>query len=63
MFAEGQYLQGLTELAELRPVVDQFFDQVMVMVDNESVKNNRLALLKQLFSCFRQVADFSRIQS
>jgi glycyl-tRNA synthetase beta chain len=63
MFAEGQYLQGLTELAELRPVVDQFFDQVMVMVDNGSVKNNRLALLKQLFSCFRQVADFSRIQS
>jgi glycyl-tRNA synthetase beta chain len=63
MFAQGQYLQGLTELANLRPVVDQFFDEVMVMVDDESVKNNRLALLKQLFGCFRQVADFSRIQS
>jgi len=63
MFAEGQYLQGLTELAGLRPAVDQFFDEVMVMVEDESVKNNRLALLKQLFLCFRQVADFSRIQS
>ena len=63
MFAEGQYLQGLTELAELRPAVDRFFDEVMVMVDDESVKNNRLALLKLLFLCFRRVADFSRIQS
>jgi glycyl-tRNA synthetase beta chain len=63
MFAEGRYLQGLTELAGLRPAVDRFFDEVMVMVDDESVKNNRLALLKQLFLCFRRVADFSRIQS
>jgi len=63
MFDEGQYLQGLNELAGLRPAVDQFFDEVMVMVDDESLKNNRLALLQQLFRCFRQVADFSRIQS
>jgi len=63
MFDEGQYLQGLNELAGLRPTVDQFFDEVMVMVDDESLKNNRLALLQQLFRCFRQVADFSRIQS
>jgi len=63
MFAKGQYLQGLTELAGLRPAVDQFFDEVMVMVDDESLKNNRLALLRQLFLSFRQVADFSRIQS
>jgi glycyl-tRNA synthetase beta chain len=63
MFSEGQYLLGLTELAELRPTVDRFFDEVWVMVDDEPVKNNRLALLGQLFRCFRQVADFSRIQS
>jgi glycyl-tRNA synthetase beta subunit len=35
----------------------------MVMVDDEALKNNRLALLQQLFRCFRQVADFSKIQS
>ena len=63
MFAEGDYLQGLNELASLRPAVDQFFDEVMVMVDDEVVKNNRLALLQQMVRCFRQVADFSRIQS
>jgi len=63
LFAEGKYLQGLDELAKLRSTVDQFFDQVMVMVDDELIKNNRLALLTQLSSCFRRVADFSKIQS
>jgi glycyl-tRNA synthetase beta chain len=63
MFADGKYLQGLTELAALRPEVDQFFDEVMVMVDDELVRNNRLALLNKLYRCFRQIADFSRIQS
>ena len=62
LFKEGNYLEGLEELAELRPTVDGFFDDVMVMVDDEAVKNNRLALLNQLLQCFRQVADFSRIQ-
>jgi glycyl-tRNA synthetase beta chain len=63
LFAEGEYLQGLNELASLRPVVDQFFDDVMVMVDDPAIKANRLALLGRLLNCFRQVADFSRIQS
>ena len=63
MFAQGDYLQGLNQLAELRPAVDRFFDEVMVMVDDERLKNNRLALLDQLLQSFRMVADFSRIQS
>ena len=63
LFDKGDYLQGLEQLAELRPAVDAFFDDVMVMVDDEAVKNNRLALLDELLQCFRQVADFSRIQS
>ena len=63
LFAEGEYLQGLNQLASLRPVVDQFFDDVMVMVDDQAIKDNRLALLGRLLSCFRQVADFSKIQS
>ena len=62
-FAQGQYLQGLEQLAELRPAVDLFFDEVMVMVDDNSLKNNRLALLDQLMQSFRLVADFSRLQS
>ncbi len=63
LFAEGLYLDGLNQLASLRPAVDRFFDEVMVMVEDESVKNNRLALLDRLMRCFRSVADFSRIQS
>jgi len=62
-FGQGRYLQGLEQLAELRPVVDRFFDEVMVMVDDDNLKNNRLALLDQLLQSFRLVADFSRIQS
>jgi glycyl-tRNA synthetase beta subunit len=38
-------------------------DEVMVMVDDELIRNNRLALLAQMSACFRRVADFSRIQS
>ncbi|MCH7881210.1 MAG: glycine--tRNA ligase subunit beta [Proteobacteria bacterium] len=63
LFSEGLYLEGLNQLANLRPAVDRFFDEVMVMVEDESVKNNRLALLDRLMRCFRTVADFSRIQS
>ena len=62
-FFTGQYLQGLEQLARLRTAVDQFFDEVMVMTDVEAVRHNRLALLQQLRLCFRQVADFSRIQA
>ncbi len=63
MFAGGDYQQGLLQLAELRPAVDLFFDQVMVMADDDAVRENRLALLSQLLQLFRKVADFSRIQS
>ena len=62
-FKAGEYLQGLEQLAELRPVVDRFFDEVMVMSEDAVLKNNRLALLGQLLQSFRQIADFSRIQS
>lgn len=61
-FDRAEYLQGLNELAALRPVVDRFFDDVMVMVDDEALKQNRLALLQTLASSFLRVADFSRIQ-
>ena len=61
-FDNGEYLPGLNALAALRPVVDQFFDDVMVMVDDEALKQNRLALLQTLANSFLRVADFSRIQ-
>jgi glycyl-tRNA synthetase beta chain len=59
----GDYTSALTRLAGLRNSVDAFFDQVMVMVDDEALRANRLALLKNLSALFLRVADLSRLQS
>lgn len=59
LFANRQYSAALASLAELRAPIDAFFDDVMVMVDDEAVKNNRIALLKSLRSLFLEVADIS----
>ncbi|MFT6102780.1 MAG: glycyl-tRNA synthetase beta chain, partial [Candidatus Endobugula sp.] len=59
LFVNRQYKEALTALASLREVVDTFFDQVMVMADDEFLKNNRLALLQQLRGLFFEVADVS----
>ena len=61
-FGNGEYLPGLNALAALRPVVDQFFDDVMVMAEDPKLRMNRLALLHKLAHNFLQVADFSKIQ-
>lgn len=62
IFARGDYQQALTELALLREPVDAFFDNVMVMADDEQLKVNRLALLNLLRNQFLQVADISLLQ-
>ena len=59
MFANGDYQQALSALAELQGPVDAFFDNVMVMADDEAVRNNRIALLVQLRNLFLQAADIS----
>jgi len=45
----------------LRNPVDAFFDDVMVMTDDEALRDNRLALLAELFALFLDVADISRL--
>ncbi len=62
VFAKGDYQTALTELASLRESVDAFFDSVMVMADDEALKQNRLALLTQLRGLFLQIADISLLQ-
>ncbi len=57
----GKYQEALEVIAGLRKAVDQFFDGVMVMAENEAVRNNRLALLAELLREFTTVADFSEI--
>jgi glycyl-tRNA synthetase beta chain len=56
------YTQVLSRLASLREAVDSFFDKVMVMVEDASLRANRLALLNRLNGMFLQVADISRLQ-
>lgn len=58
---QKNYAQALTEISHLRKPVDTFFDKVMVMVDDERVRANRLALLRDLLSEFSTIADFSEI--
>ena len=62
VFAAGDYQAALTELASLREPVDAFFDNVMVMADDEKLKVNRLALLNLLRNQFLKVADISLLQ-
>ncbi|MFZ0806332.1 MAG: glycine--tRNA ligase subunit beta [Candidatus Sulfotelmatobacter sp.] len=56
-----EYLDALRLLSTAREPIDRFFDKVMVMVDDERVRANRLALLQKLLSEFSTVADFSDI--
>lgn len=63
LLAKSDYSATLENLAELRPAVDAFFDNVMVMTDDEAVRNNRLALLSQLRGLFLEVADISLLQN
>jgi len=62
LLQSGNYAAALKRLAGLRPAVDEFFDKVMVMVDDVPVRNNRLLLLNRLGNLFLNVADISRLQ-
>ncbi len=62
LFANKEYQQALTKLASLREPIDAFFDNVMVMADDEAVKINRLTLLSELRASFFNVADISLLQ-
>ena len=62
LLTDAKYKEALASLAGLRNAVDAFFDNVMVMADDEAVKNNRLALLKQLQGLFIAIADISLLQ-
>ncbi len=57
------YGAALERLAGLREAVDDYFDKVMVMADDEKVRNNRIAQLSQLRELFLDVADISRISA
>jgi glycyl-tRNA synthetase beta chain len=57
----GDYASALEEMANLRPVLDLFFDKVLVMAEDPAVRDNRLALVQDLASLFGRIADFRQI--
>lgn len=58
----GKYEEVLFQLAELRQPIDDFFDQVMVMTDDKTRRENRILLLTKLRALFLQVADIALLQ-
>jgi glycyl-tRNA synthetase beta chain len=62
LLKSGNYTEALRRLAGLRPMVDEFFDKVMVMAEDAALRSNRLALLNRLGNLFLNVADISRLQ-
>jgi glycyl-tRNA synthetase beta chain len=60
--ANGNYKEVLTTLAGLREPVDDFFENVMVMAEDKSRRENRLLMLKELRNLFLQVADIALLQ-
>jgi glycyl-tRNA synthetase beta chain len=58
---QREYTDTLRKLAVLRPAIDRFFDEVMVMAEDPDLRANRLALLARLAAMFLTVADLSRL--
>ncbi|MBF1051091.1 MAG: glycine--tRNA ligase subunit beta, partial [Peptostreptococcaceae bacterium] len=56
-----EYVSALIKISEIVPKIDNFFDNVMIMADDEKIKNNRLALVSKLKEMSLNIADFSKI--
>jgi glycyl-tRNA synthetase beta chain len=60
--AQGDYDSALESISRLKGFIDSFFDSVMVMDKDESIRRNRLALLTRIHNLFSGIADFRKIQ-
>jgi len=61
LIAADDYAAAMRAVAGLRPAIDAFFEDVMVMAEDPAVKTNRLALLTDIAGLFQGIADFARI--
>jgi len=61
--AQKDYPAALKVLSSLRQPVDEFFEGVMVMAEDEKIKNNRLSLLSSISQLFFKIGDFSKIST
>jgi len=58
---QRDYPAALLEMTQMKKPIDEFFDGVMVMVEDEAIRNNRLALLDEIGRLFLRIADFSKL--
>jgi glycyl-tRNA synthetase beta chain len=59
--SQKDYETALLEMTQMKKPIDEFFDGVMVMVEDEAIRNNRLALLDEIGKVFLRIADFSKL--
>jgi glycyl-tRNA synthetase beta chain len=59
LLIKKNYLQASSDILEMKPIIDRFFDKILVMDKNESLRNNRIALLQRIDELLSSVADFS----
>ena len=57
----GDYHEALNSLVGLRPIIDAFFEAVMVNANDQAIRSNRLTLLKEVDELFLSFADFSQV--
>jgi glycyl-tRNA synthetase beta chain len=58
---QRDYPSALHEMTQMKKPIDEFFEGVMVMVEEEAIRNNRLALLDEIGKVFLRIADFSKL--
>jgi glycyl-tRNA synthetase beta chain len=61
LIKDGEYIASLETIARLRPLVDRFFDEVMVMDSNPAIRRGNLVLLRGIVDDIKQIADLSEI--
>ena len=55
------YIESLKQLSSMTLEINNFFDNVMIMVENDKIRNNRLVLVNAIKSMIFEIADFSKI--
>ena len=63
LVGERRYADVFGILSQLRPHIDLFFEEVMVMAEDEGVRGNRISLLHEVYRLFSRIADFSKINT
>ncbi|MFZ5469258.1 MAG: glycine--tRNA ligase subunit beta [Myxococcota bacterium] len=63
LLEKDEYAAALKEITSLKPAVDTFFDKVMVMAEDKSLRENRVRFLTEIGGLFNRIADFSKIQA